>query len=46
MTMRSTGGATLANQIVQCEWGIPKRTLGGIVGYLRPLAGTQYGDLG
>jgi hypothetical protein len=31
MTLRSTGGATLANQIVECECGAPKRTLGRIV---------------
>jgi MrfA Zn-binding domain len=31
MTLRSTGGATLANQIVECECGLAKRTLGRIV---------------
>ncbi|MHB8718544.1 MAG: DrmB family protein [Candidatus Dormibacteria bacterium] len=31
MTLRSTGGATLANQIVECECGVPPRTLGGVV---------------
>jgi hypothetical protein len=31
MTLRSTGGATLANQIVECECGVPRRTLGRIV---------------
>jgi len=31
MTLRSTGGATLANQIVECECGVAKRTLGRIV---------------
>ena len=31
MTLRSTGGATLANQIVECESGVAKRTLGRIV---------------
>ena len=31
MTLRSTGGATLANQVVECECGAPKRTLGRIV---------------
>lgn len=31
MILRSTGGATLANQIVECECGVPKRTLGRIV---------------
>ena len=29
--LRSTGGATLANQVVECECGVPARTLGGIV---------------
>ena len=31
MTLKSTGGATLANQVVECECGVPARTLGGIV---------------
>jgi hypothetical protein len=31
MTLRSTGGATLANQVVECECGVPPRTLGGVV---------------
>lgn len=31
MTLRSTGGATLANQVVECECGVSPRTLGGIV---------------
>lgn len=31
MKLRSTGGATLANQLVECECGVPPRTLGGIV---------------
>lgn len=31
MRLRSTGGATLANQIVECECGEPPRTLSGIV---------------
>jgi Domain of unknown function (DUF1998) len=31
MTLRSTGGATLSNQVVECECGVPPRTLGGIV---------------
>jgi hypothetical protein len=29
--LRSTGGATLANQVVECECGVPPRTLGGVV---------------
>lgn len=31
MKLRSTGGATLANQIVECECGVSPRTLGGVV---------------
>lgn len=31
MTLRSTGGATLANQVVECECGVPPRTLGRVV---------------
>ena len=31
MTLKSTGGATLANQRVECECGVPPRTLGGVV---------------
>lgn len=31
ITLRSTGGATLSNQVVECECGVPPRTLGGIV---------------
>lgn len=31
MKLRSTGGATLANQVVECECGVPPRTLGGVV---------------
>jgi len=31
MRLRSTGGATLANQVVECECGVAPRTLGGIV---------------
>lgn len=31
MKLRSTGGATLANQVVECQCGVPPRTLGGIV---------------
>lgn len=31
MKLRSTGGATLSNQIVECECGVAPRTLGGIV---------------
>ncbi len=31
ITLRSTGGATLANQVVECECGVPPRTLGGVV---------------
>jgi hypothetical protein len=29
--LRSTGGATLSNQVVECECGVGPRTLGGIV---------------
>lgn len=31
MTLRSTGGATLANQVVECECEVAPRTLGGVV---------------
>jgi hypothetical protein len=31
MTLRSTGGATLANQVVECECGVAPRTLGSVV---------------
>jgi hypothetical protein len=31
MTLRSTGGATLANQVVECECGVSPRTLSGVV---------------
>jgi hypothetical protein len=31
MTLRSTGGATLSNQVVECACGVKPRTLGGIV---------------
>jgi hypothetical protein len=31
LKLRSTGGATLANQVVECQCGVPARTLGGIV---------------
>lgn len=31
MKLRSTGGATLANQVVECACGVPPRTLSGIV---------------
>jgi len=31
MTLKSTGGATLANQVVRCECGVAPRTLSGVV---------------
>ncbi len=31
MTLKSTGGATLANQVVECECDVSPRTLGGVV---------------